>query len=96
MADTPHPHPKRERERIIENARRTRAKIEDQFREAARWNACHPEEEPIDVDPDGALRKLRDGLDRMLADDTGSGPIPPIGGWLDPVFGRSKPGEKPS
>lgn len=87
-----------ERDRIVGNAKRTRAKIEELFVDAAYWNehVRQPTEEPIDPDPDGVLRRLADGLDRMLADDTGEGPIPPIGGWLSPVFGRSQSADRKS
>jgi hypothetical protein len=81
----------KERARIVGNARNTRAEIEQLFTDCAYWNehVRKPDEAPIDCDPDGTLRRLADGLDRMLADDTGSGQIPPIGGWMNPVFGKS-------
>ena len=74
--------------RIIARAKRLKAEIEQIFTDAAWWNdnGRHPHEDQIDPDPDGLLRRLVDGIDRMLADDDGHGPIPPIGGWLDPVF----------
>jgi len=79
-----------ERRRIIANAKHVCAGIEDTFVKVAYWNehVRQPDEAPIDPDPDGAMRRLADGLDRMLADDTGDGPIPPLGGWLSPMIGR--------
>lgn len=42
------------------------------FDDADHWNREHPEEEPIDVDPDGKLREtLQAALDTMLATQPG-------------------------
>ena len=70
----------RERDRILKKARAVRDDIEQQFLDIAHWNTHvrKPDEEPIDPDPDGVLRKLQDRLTRMLAADKGYGPIPPI------------------
>ena len=59
-----------ERARIIAEARRIRAEIEQLFTDAVSWNdnVRRPGELPIDPDdPVGQLRHIADGLDRMLA-----------------------------
>lgn len=66
------------RNRIIGNARTLLLEIRQIFADCDHWNRLHPEERPIDVDPDGNLRNLRDGLQRMLDADPGVGPIPRI------------------
>lgn len=72
-----------DRARIIAHARRLRSDIEQIFTDCEHWNTLvrAPNEAPLDPDPDGTLRHLANGLDRQLAEDVGSGPIPPIGGW---------------
>lgn len=69
------------RDQIIAEARVTRGEIEQIFIDCAYWNehVRKPCEAPIDPDPDGLMRKLANGLDRMLAADSGSGPIPSMG-----------------
>lgn len=54
---------------ILNRAMRLRVDIEQIFIDTAHWNvharpAC---DERIDPDPDGKLRRMADGLDRMLA-----------------------------
>lgn len=66
---------KRERARLIERGRRNLAEIEQIFRDLAHWNAAHPDETPIDIDPDGLLARIAEGYRRMLAADPGHGPI---------------------
>ncbi len=53
---------------IIRRAMKLRVEIEQIFTDAASWNdnARQPGDEPIDADPDGKLRRIADGLDRML------------------------------
>lgn len=36
------------------------------FEDAERWNATHPDEQPIDPDPDGLLRSIHASLGRFL------------------------------
>lgn len=69
-----------DREQIIRRARELRNSIEQIFCDCNYWNVHDRKqgEAPIDPDPDGRLRLLADGLDRMLAADTGEGPIAPI------------------
>ena len=55
------------REVMIGRWKVQRAKIQQLFDDAAHWNATHPNEPPIDPDEDGALRRLADAIDKMLA-----------------------------
>lgn len=68
-----------EYQRIIANARRLRAEIDQIFTDVASWNdnskARKDGCEPIDPDPDGKLRKLADGIDEMLARERARGRI---------------------
>ncbi len=50
------PHRKITRESFFVRAQQNKAEIEELFATMEHWNRTHPEEEPIDVDPDGALR----------------------------------------
>ena len=54
---------------IISRARKLRAEIAQTFADAAHWNSINvPHKGPaIDPDPDGELRRIADGLDKMLA-----------------------------
>ncbi len=60
-----------ERARLVARALVERADIEQIFTDIAYWNdnVRKPREAPIDPDPGGILRRLADGLDRMLADE---------------------------
>lgn len=57
-----------ERQRIVARAMTLRADIEQIFIDCASWNdnARKPDEETIDCDPDGKLRRIADGLDLFL------------------------------
>lgn len=57
------------RQRLTERAMKLRADIEQIFIDCASWNdnARKPGEALIDPDPDGKLRRMADGLDRMLS-----------------------------
>lgn len=61
----------RERQLIIDRARRLRHDIEQIFTDCASWNDNSVSRRngaaSIDPDPDGQLRRMADGLDRMLA-----------------------------
>ncbi len=83
-----------DRARIIASARAVRDEIARAFAVQAYWNQHKPADAaPLDWDRDGSMRRLLDGLDAMLAEDIGAGPIPPIGGWCNPIFARAP--EKP-
>ena len=51
---------------LMANGRRMRADIEQIFRDVDHWNRTHPDEDPIDPDPDGTLRQLADEIDALL------------------------------
>lgn len=57
------------RAQIVERGRKLRAEIAQAFADAEHWNRVHAHSgvPPIDPDPDGQLRRIADGLDRMLA-----------------------------
>ena len=57
----------RDRANILREAYRIKTEIAQIFADADYWNINHPNEEPINPDPDGALRRLADGVDRTLA-----------------------------
>ena len=54
---------------IISRARQIRCEIEQIFTDAAHWNRIHVtwKDKPIDPDPDCQLRRIGEGIDRMLA-----------------------------
>ena len=54
------------RKSFFVRARKLKAEIEQQFLDADHWNRSHPEEEPIDIDPDGALRSCLAYCDGIL------------------------------
>jgi hypothetical protein len=59
--------PDRERAAIIARIHKLRREIEVHFNTVAYYNRIHPEQEPIDPDPDGELRGWAAALDRTLA-----------------------------
>lgn len=69
-----------ERRRLIARAVRLRAEIQQTFTDAASWNdnVRKPDEEPINPDPFGEMRRLLAAIDTMLENDPGHGPIAPI------------------
>jgi hypothetical protein len=54
---------------IIDRARTMRTEIAQIFADAERWNRVNVPWKggPIDPDPDGKLKRLAEGLDKMLA-----------------------------
>lgn len=55
------------RDDLIRRAREQREEIRLFFNTADHWNRTHPDEEPIDPDPDGQLARIAAGIDVMLA-----------------------------
>ncbi len=76
------------REQIVGAARLTRDEIRRMFLDGDLWNKRARQEGAtlIDVDPDGRLRRILGGLNRMLAAEDAR-PIPPIDGF-DTTTGR--------
>lgn len=62
---------KLQRSRILQRLQITRGEIEQIFTDIASWNdnARQGDEQPIDPDPDGQLRKMADWIDRVLEDE---------------------------
>jgi hypothetical protein len=54
------------RQAIIKKARNIRKEIAQIFLDAEHWNNTHRNEEPINPDPDGRLKRMGQGLDAML------------------------------
>jgi hypothetical protein len=54
---------------IVGRARQLRAEIDQIFKDADYWNAAHPNDPPIDPDPDGRLKAIAKGIDTMLAQE---------------------------
>lgn len=74
MKPKPESEVKRQRARLVERARVLRGEIEQVFTDVAHWNdeVRKADEAPIDPDPDGRLRRMADGLDRLLEDEAHS------------------------
>jgi hypothetical protein len=53
---------------IMDRARKLRADIAQTFADAAHWNSINVPHKgpPIDPDPDGKLKRIAAGIDRML------------------------------
>lgn len=62
-----------ERRRILKNASENIDEIEQLLADVAHWNRTHPDQEPINIDPDGKLRQMADALRDMLARDAAAG-----------------------
>ena len=60
---------------IVKRAQKLRAEIAQAFYDAERWNKLHPQEEAINPDPDGELKRLAEGLDAMLAIEGHNGEV---------------------
>lgn len=63
------------RDELVEELRTLREEIRLTFGTAAHWNRTHPDEEPIDPDPDGELADMAAQIDDILATDPGYGPL---------------------
>jgi len=55
------------RKAFVERARKIRAEITQIFDDQDHWNRIHPTHVPLDVDYDGKLRRIAEGLDAWLA-----------------------------
>lgn len=65
------------RNEIIANMKRLRRNVQIDLNTAAYWNehVRKADEEPIDPDPGGDMRRLLECIDTVLANDPGHGPI---------------------
>ncbi len=55
------------RDQIIAKAGRLCREISQTFQDVQHWNNIHPDEEPINPDPDGFLAHMLEILDGVLA-----------------------------
>jgi len=81
------------RAEIVGEMRRLRDECQDIIASCEYWNAAHPNEEPINPDPDGRLRRMIAAYDRVLDGDPASALSPrrPASGTVNPVK-RTEPG----
>lgn len=56
---------------LLANMRHQRSEIERMFIDCDHWNRAHPNDAPIDCDPDGILRQIADDLDAALLAEQG-------------------------
>lgn len=56
-----------DRAELFQRMRRHRAEVEQIFIDVEHWNRIHPDEEPLDPDPDGTMRRIADAYDKALA-----------------------------
>lgn len=54
------------RDTLNDQAGSLACEIAELFADAAQWNAAYPDQEPIDPDPNGQLRRIYDALVGML------------------------------
>jgi hypothetical protein len=67
-----------ERQRIINEAARISNEIEQMFIDYEYWNELHPDEQPIDTDPDGQLGRWKRSMDSLLANEARMGNHPSV------------------
>jgi hypothetical protein len=53
-------------ESIVRDAERSVRTVDQLFSDAARWNRLHPNEEPIDPDPDGEMAAVKRYAQAMI------------------------------
>lgn len=51
---------------MILRAEKIKAEIEQIFVDASHWNRIHPDEEPIDPDPDGKMKECWHYCDEVI------------------------------
>lgn len=54
------------RSQIVERLKRLRKEIYQIFLDAQHWNNIHPDEEPVNPDPDGKLWRMMTAIDKTL------------------------------
>lgn len=67
-----------ERQKIINDAARISNDIKQMFVDAKYWNELHPNEEPIDPDPDGELGRWKRRMDSLLTSENAKGNHPSV------------------
>lgn len=63
------------RDELVAELRTLREEIRLTFTTAEHWSRTHPDEEPLDPDPDGELADMATQIDDILASDPGHGPL---------------------
>jgi hypothetical protein len=69
---------KDERAQLIGRLRAMKAETEQIFIDTDHWNRVHPDEEPIDPDPDGRLNRMLASINFALACEDASGGVGPL------------------
>jgi hypothetical protein len=67
-----------ERQRLINEAARIANNIEQQIIDIEYWNSHHPNEEPIDPDPDGQLATWKMRMESVLKGEAAKGNYPSV------------------
>lgn len=67
-----------ERQRLINEAARIANDIDQHFMDARYWNHYHPNEKPLDPDPDGQMVKWKQSLESMLKSEAAHGNHPSV------------------
>jgi hypothetical protein len=67
-----------ERQRIINEAARMVNEVEQLFIDMRYWSELHPEEEPIDPDPDGRLGRIKRAMESLLRNEARLGNYPSV------------------
>lgn len=67
-----------ERQDIINDAARIVNNIDQQLIDVAYWNELHPNETPIDADPNGQLRRWKRGFEGLLKNEARLGNFPSV------------------
>jgi hypothetical protein len=67
-----------ERQRLINEAARIANNIEQQIIDIEYWNSLHPDEEPLDPDPDGQLAQWKHRMESMLKSEAAKGNYPSV------------------
>ena len=67
-----------ERQRLINEAARIANNIEQMFMDAEYWNRHHPNETPLNPDPDGQLAHWKRGMESLLKSEAARGNYPSV------------------
>lgn len=67
-----------DRQRIINDAARILNNIEQGFCDASYWNRLHPTQEPVNFDPVGQMRRIKQSVEMMLKREAALGNVPTV------------------
>lgn len=68
----------KERQRLINEAARIANNIDQMFIDAEYWNSHHPQEKPLDPDPDGQLSRWKRSMESLLENEARRGNYPSV------------------